>query len=103
MFNNCFLLSVFVVMRQFEYVTRSFKLDRCFSQQDSQEFLRFFMEGLHEDLNTGKKGKRKIEEPPKGYTWVMNYCRVLTRVVCRDIENVIFKFFEPNFQLRLNE
>ena len=55
-------------MRQFEYVTRSFKLDRCFSQQDSQEFLRFFMEGLHEDLNTGKKGKRKIEEPPKGYT-----------------------------------
>ncbi|XP_063688900.1 ubiquitin carboxyl-terminal hydrolase 2-like isoform X3 [Bolinopsis microptera] len=39
-----------------------------YSQQDSQEFLRFFMEGLHEDLNTGKKGKRKIEEPPKGYT-----------------------------------
>jgi len=39
-----------------------------YSQQDSQEFLRFFMEGLHEDLNKGKKGKRKIEEPPKGLT-----------------------------------
>jgi len=37
-----------------------------YSQQDSQEFLRFFLEGLHEDLNKGKKGKRRMEEPPKG-------------------------------------
>lgn len=39
-----------------------------YSQQDSQEFLRFFMEGLHEDLNMGIKGKRRMEEPPKGLT-----------------------------------